>query len=248
MGPRWVALSVALALCCVAVPLHADMAGAASPRPNIVFILTDDLSWNLITPQITPHIYQLEHQGETFTNYYVADSLCCPSRATIFTGLFPHDTNVTTNDPPYGGYTKFLSQGLTKRTFAVALQKSGYKTSMLGKYLNGYGDEGGGVLIPQGRKDDMTKANAPIPPGWSDWHVSNNTGYNEFNYYLNDNGKFNSLSVRTGHLRRRCLESRCPGIHQKERPPLAVPGRSGDVALPTRRTRRHRAMPRTSPG
>lgn len=153
-----------------------DTVGAASGRPNIVFILTDDLSWNLITPQLTPHIFKLEQAGETFTNYFVADSLCCPSRATIFTGLFPHDTKVTTNLPPYGGYTKFLSQGLSKKTFAVALQKVGYQTSLMGKYLNGYGDP------------TMTKVTAPVPPGWSDWHVSNNTGYQEFNYFLNDNG------------------------------------------------------------
>jgi N-acetylglucosamine-6-sulfatase len=159
--------------------VHTDTA----PKPNIVFILTDDLSSNLITPQIAPHIYALEHQGETFSNYYVADSLCCPSRATIFTGLFPHDTKVTTNLPPYGGYTKFVSQGLSKKTFAVALQEVGYRTSLLGKYLNGYGDLGYGNA-------KMTKASAPIPPGWNDWHVSNNSGYQEFNYALNDNGAF----------------------------------------------------------
>jgi N-acetylglucosamine-6-sulfatase len=196
--PRWreqprgsAGLVVAfLALVTFATPVLPQAAGAASSRPNIVFILTDDLSWNLITPTIAPHIFQLEHEGETFTNYYVADSLCCPSRATIFTGLFPHDTQVTTNLPPYGGYTKFLSRGLSKKTFAVALQAAGYKTSLLGKYLNGYGDTGSGIFIPVGQKDTMTKANAPVPPGWNDWHVSNNTGYNEFNYYLNDNGHF----------------------------------------------------------
>jgi N-acetylglucosamine-6-sulfatase len=196
--PRWreqprgtASLLVALlALVALATPVLPQVAGAASSRPNIVFILTDDLSWNLITPKIAPHIFQLEHEGETFTNYYVADSLCCPSRATIFTGLFPHDTKVTTNLPPYGGYTKFVSRGLSKKTFAVALQAAGYKTSLLGKYLNGYGDTGRGIFIPVGQKDKMTKANAPVPPGWNDWHVSNNTGYNEFNYYLNDNGQF----------------------------------------------------------
>ena len=83
-----------LTLAAVTIPVQTAAAGASPTRPNIVFILTDDLSWNLITPQIAPHIVQLEHQGETFTNYYVADSLCCPSRATIFTGLFPHDTKV----------------------------------------------------------------------------------------------------------------------------------------------------------
>ena len=74
-----------------------------------MFILTDDLSWNLISEQLTPHIMQLEHDGETFNHYFVADSLCCPSRSTIFTGLFPHDTRVTTNTPPTGGFTKFES-------------------------------------------------------------------------------------------------------------------------------------------
>ena len=145
-------------------------------RPNIVFVLTDDLSWNLINPRYAPHIAALERRGETFTHYYVADSLCCPSRATIFTGLFPHDTNVLTNLPPNGGFQKFQSRHLDRKTFAVALRASGYRTSMLGKCLNGYGD-------PQ-----MTSSTAPVPPGWSDWHVSNHTGYIEFNYLLNDNG------------------------------------------------------------
>jgi N-acetylglucosamine-6-sulfatase len=143
-----------------------------------VFILTDDLSWNLINAEWAPHIVALEHQGETFSNYFVADSLCCPSRSTIFTGLFPHDTHVVTNVGSTGGYTKFQQEGLDQKTFALALHDDGYSTSMLGKYLNGYGDP------------KMTKATAPVPPGWSDWHVSNSTGYAEFNYYLNDNGTY----------------------------------------------------------
>ena len=150
--------------------------------PNIVFILTDDLSMNLINDRFAPHIVQLEHQGETFDHYFVADSLCCPSRSTIFTGLFPHDTKVVRNLPPAGGFQKFQSEGLDKKTFAVALHSAGYATSMLGKYLNGYGD-------PR-----MTTATAPIPPGWSDWHVSNRTGYLEFNYFLDDNGAYNFYS------------------------------------------------------
>ena len=87
-----------------------------------------------------PHIVALQHRGETFSNYFVADSLCCPSRSTIFTGLFPHDTKVVANVGPDGGFQKFQSEGLDKKTFAVALHQDGYSTSMLGKYLNGYGD------------------------------------------------------------------------------------------------------------
>lgn len=155
-------------------------AAAADKRPNIVFILADDLSWDLINSRFTPNIARLQKRGETFSRYFVADSLCCPSRATIFTGLFPHDTKVETNIGPTGGYQRFQSEQLDQRTYAVAMRRRGYRASMLGKYLNGYGDPA------------MTSATAPIPPGWSDWHVSNSTGYFEFNYLLNDNGTFNT--------------------------------------------------------
>ncbi len=161
-------------------PSHASAkpSPATDTRPNIVFILTDDLSWNLVNNRFAPHVAQLQQQGETFSNYFVADSLCCPSRSTIFTGLFPHDTKVVTNQPPSGGFAKFQSQGLDKKTFAVATHAGGYATSMLGKYLNGYG-------FPKKNRP------APVPTGWSDWHVSNSTGYLEYNYFLNDNGKAN---------------------------------------------------------
>ena len=68
-------------------------AAAARPatKPNVVFILTDDLSWNLVNRKFAPHIVALEKHGETFNHYFVTDSLCCPSRSTIFTGLFAHD-------------------------------------------------------------------------------------------------------------------------------------------------------------
>ena len=66
-------------------------------KPNIVFILTDDLSWNLINRRFAPHIVALEKRVRRSTHYFVADSLCCPSRSTIFTGLFPHDTKVVAN-------------------------------------------------------------------------------------------------------------------------------------------------------
>ncbi len=146
-------------------------AGPRCHRPSV----------GVVTPQFAPNITALERQGETFDHYFVADSLCCPSRSTIFTGLFPHDTKVTTNVPPTGGFRKFQSRRLDQRTYAVALHDAGYATSMLGKYLNGYGDP-------------LTRRTAPVPPGWSDWHVSNNSGYAEFNYSLNDNGAFHKYT------------------------------------------------------
>ncbi|HEU4977721.1 MAG TPA: sulfatase [Solirubrobacteraceae bacterium] len=165
---------------------RAAAAAHATARPDVVFILTDDLSWNLIDGRIAPHVMQLERRGETFDHYFVADSLCCPSRATIFTGLFPHDSGVVTNFPPFGGFEEFQARHLARRTFAVAAQRRGYRTSLLGKYLNGYGDR------------DMAAGRAPIPPGWTDWHVSNNTGYREFDYLLDENGRVNFYGGPTG--------------------------------------------------
>jgi N-acetylglucosamine-6-sulfatase len=161
---------------------------AKPSKPNIVFILTDDLSWNLINRRWAPHIVALEKRGETFNHYYVADSLCCPSRSTIFTGLFPHDTKVVANIGRDGGFKKFQSEHLDKRTFAVAIQRHGYATAMMGKYLNGYG------------KPTMTPTTAPVAPGWSDWHVVSN-GYLEFNYYMNANGKVVFYGGATGRCR-----------------------------------------------
>ncbi len=56
-------------------------------RPNFVFVLTDDLAWNLVSRM--PHVRALEDAGSTMSQYYVVDSLCCPSRAAIFTGQYP---------------------------------------------------------------------------------------------------------------------------------------------------------------
>ena len=136
-------------------------------RPNFVFVLTDDLSWNLVSHM--PHVLALEKAGMTMSRYYVVDSLCCPSRSAIFTGEYPHDDGVFTNSGSDGGYNAYNAHGNQEKSFAVALQKSGYRTAMMGKYLNGY--------LPAD----------PIPPGWSEWDVTGN-GYPEFNYTLNEDG------------------------------------------------------------
>ena len=156
------------------------LAGGASARPaahppNIVFVLTDDLDWSLV--QYMPHVEQLQAQGTTFTNYIVTDSLCCPSRASTFTGSYPHDTGIFTNGGPDGGFALFHARGEENDTFATRLQDHGYLTAMMGKYLNGY--------TAQGRVDGRSRY---VPPGWTQWDVAGNA-YSEFNYNLNENGK-----------------------------------------------------------
>ncbi|GAA2365250.1 hypothetical protein GCM10010170_063620 [Dactylosporangium salmoneum] len=157
----------AAAAALAATALAGSGAPAAAPaKPNIVFVLTDDLAWNLV--QHMPEVQRLQHDGTTFTNYTVTDSLCCPSRSSIFTGKFPHDTGVFTNNAPDGGFNVFHSRD-ESNTFATALQGQGYATAMMGKYLNGYDPK-----------------SLFVPPGWSEWDVSGN-GYPEYNYNLNEN-------------------------------------------------------------
>src|SRR3954464_689806 len=131
----------------------------AAQRPNIVFVLTDDLSWDLV--RFMPHVQALQKDGVTFSRYYVTDSLCCPSRSSIFSGRFPHDTGVFTNMAPDGGFGVFNGRGEEKSTWATALQGAGYRTAMMGKYLNGY--------TPAGLGDGKPLY---IPPGWGEWDVA----------------------------------------------------------------------------
>ena len=145
---------------------------AYEQRPDIVFVLTDDLSMDLL--RYMPQVQALQRRGLTFRNYFVSDSLCCPSRASIFTGDFPHDTHIYTNGPPDGGFGAFHANGDERRSFNIALQHAGYLTAMMGKYLNRYLYEPG-------------VARTYIPPGWNTWDVAG-WGYPEYDYGLNHDG------------------------------------------------------------
>jgi arylsulfatase A-like enzyme len=113
----------------------------------------------------------MQKDGVTFTNYFVTDSLCCPSRSSIFTGRYPHNTGIYRNVGPDGGYLSFRRLGNEATTFATVLTAAGYRTAMLGKYLNGY--------FP---------ARHPPSPGWSFWAVGG-PAYANFNYNLNQDGR-----------------------------------------------------------
>ena len=149
---------------------------SSTEHPNIVFILTDDLSMNLV--QYMPHVLQMQMDGATFAHYFVTDSLCCPSRSSIFTGCFPHNTGVFKNQGEDGGYSAFMNRGNERNTFAAALWSAGYRTAMMGKYLNGY-----------------EPARHPPGAGWTAWDVAGN-GYPEFHYSLNQNGRVTAYGTK----------------------------------------------------
>jgi hypothetical protein len=104
---------------------------SSAQHPNIVFVLTDDLSMNLL--QFMPHVLPMEKDGVTFANYFVTDSLCCSSRSSIFTGNFLHNTGIFKNQGEDGGYLAFVGFGRERSTFATALWSAGYRTAMMGK-------------------------------------------------------------------------------------------------------------------
>jgi N-acetylglucosamine-6-sulfatase len=141
----------------------------AGGPPNIVFVLTDDLSWNLVSHM--PNVQAMMADGATFSNYFVTDSLCCPSRATILTGEFPHNTDVLGNGPPHGGYESFRDHGDQKHVYARTLGNAGYETAFFGKYLNRYEPELG------------------AEPYWDTWGGIGSDGYKEYDYSASVDGK-----------------------------------------------------------
>jgi N-acetylglucosamine-6-sulfatase len=124
---------------------------SAAERPNILFVMTDDQPKDTMAamPQLRTRV---RDRGMTLSNAYVSESLCCPSRASILRGQYPHNTGVERNGPPNGGVQTFRENGMERSTVATLLEQSGYATGLVGKYMNGY--------------------NASYtPPGWKYWYA-----------------------------------------------------------------------------
>ena len=91
---------------------------SAASKPNIVFVLTDDLDLATYTDaQRFPKFHALmTAQGTTFTNYFVTDSLCCPSRSSILRGQYVHNHGVQGNLPPHGGFERWQRSAAMRST------------------------------------------------------------------------------------------------------------------------------------
>ncbi len=149
-------------------------APVAPSRPNIVFVLMDDFSMDLLPTMRSARL--MARRGASYENAFVVDSLCCVSRSATFTGQYPHQTGVLTNNSnlpnrhgPLGGWRGFATYGNQARTFAVGLQESGYVTGFVGKYLNGYEVQAHQQL-------------PPVPPGWSDFRAIFGTAYDGWDF------------------------------------------------------------------
>lgn len=102
-------------------------------RPNVLFIMTDDQRWDAMSCAgnkilRTPNMDRLAQEGLRFTEAFVTNALCSPSRGTILTGLYSHAHGVTTNS----GLSHYFRVGQV--TFPMLLQQAGYYTAVLGKW------------------------------------------------------------------------------------------------------------------
>jgi len=116
----------------------------AAERPNIIFILSDDLSWGDLgcygqRDIQTPNIDRLAAEGIRFTNAYAGNSVCAPSRSCLMQGLHPGHARVRNNS--FAGYRHALE--LSDVTVAKLLQSAGYKTGLFGKWGLGLSSQDG---------------------------------------------------------------------------------------------------------
>ncbi|MDP9243084.1 MAG: sulfatase [Actinomycetota bacterium] len=143
-----------------------------------MLILTDDQRWDSLWAMKQTQAL-IVRPGVNFKNGFVTDPLCCPSRASILTGKYPHGTGIYQNLPPHGGFADFNDTS----TVATWLQAAGYRTDLVGKYLNGYAKS------------------RYVPPGWSRWTAFDGPDYvsaGYYNYDLNVDGHIHRIGHKPG--------------------------------------------------
>ncbi|MDB4615489.1 sulfatase-like hydrolase/transferase, partial [Akkermansiaceae bacterium] len=119
--------------------LISNLGFAAEGRPNVIFILTDDLGYSDIScygakKVKTPHIDQLAAEGIRFTDFHTGASICSPSRAAFLTGAYPQRAGLYMGINPNRTAHWFLGLNPEEITLAEQFQTKGYATHMVGKW------------------------------------------------------------------------------------------------------------------
>src|SRR5215210_3134797 len=148
----------------------------ATAKPNIVFILADDMRKDDM--KYMPKTRSLlGERGMGFRNAFVSHPLCAPSRSTIMRGQYAHNTGVWSNSSTdssstsIGGWKAYQRNGNEQDNVGTRLQDAGYRTGLFGKYLNGYTNT------------------TFIPRGWDRWFALFSSGdLHYFDYDVNDQG------------------------------------------------------------
>jgi arylsulfatase A-like enzyme len=199
--PVLTALAAALACALAAPAAHAQRQRSPDPgplveRPNVVVIMTDDQNVDDLRTMPRTRRAFLRH-GVTFERSYVSYPACCPARATYLTGRYAHNHGVWGLYPPTGGYSRFDDRD----ALPVWLERAGYRTVHVGKYLNGYGIDRPAI----------------VPEGWTEWYGAvDPTTYRTYGYTLNENGRLvtygsplveDASSYQTDVLRNKALDA-----------------------------------------
>ena len=170
----WKVRLVALmaAVCALVLPAAAQARPATASkdgRPNILVVMTDDQATADLKHM--PNVKRLlARQGTTFADAVDSFPLCCPARATFITGQYAHNHKVMGNFWPFGWY------GMKGRanTLPSWLQKAGYRTALIGKWLNGYGSR---------------DQHGEVPAGFDIWRgLLDASAYDYYNYVMNRDG------------------------------------------------------------
>ena len=142
---------------CRTIALTADLAEAARTETAEAVTFVNELA-----------------RAKTFADAIDSFPLCCPARATFLTGQYAHNHEVAGNFYPYGWY------GMKRRgdTLPAWLRDAGYRTGMVGKWLNGYG---------------ALDAHGEIPKGFDIWRsLLDVSAYDYYNFLMNSDGKIKS--------------------------------------------------------
>jgi arylsulfatase A-like enzyme len=180
-------------------PDKPDLPPGVASKPNIVVITTDDQTLAQLNESTMPTVInQIAAQGTSFENAIATTPLCCPSRATMITGQYTHNHQVFNNRP---GYASLVN----KRSVLPAwLQRAGYVTAHVGKYLNRYG---------KGADQKETD----VGPGWDEWATAlEPRGY--FDYELQVNGKTKKFGNEDRHYLTRQFNLRAVKMIKKYTP------------------------------
>lgn len=148
-------------------------------KPNIVFVLTDDMtSYDLRWMPKTKFL--LRRQGISFGDAISPHPLCCPARAELLTGQFAQNNHVLHNAGQRGGYAAFNPAG----SIGAWMQEAGYQTGLVGKHLNNY------------------QARDGRDPGWTLWDPLVLGIYDYFDYTFYDDNDLRHESFRGSYVTR----------------------------------------------
>lgn len=180
----------------LATLLGACSAGAAE-KPNIVFVLTDDQPRGSLYSMPNTRKLLME-QGRTFENTVNVMPFCCPSRATILSGKYSHNTGVWHNTPPRGGYSVF-SQNVSDN-YATRLDDRGYQTGYYGRYMHDFDG-------------------SSVPPGWDALNVETQpteaTPPPSQREYLNAAGEIAPLPIPNGGTQDSVMANKALGFAKR---------------------------------